>query len=263
MSLTIYQVDAFTSVPFKGNPAGVCILDGPAGEEWMQSVALEMNLAETAFLYRSGERYNLRWFTPTVEVDLCGHATLASAHVLWETGLLAHNCKAEFDTRSGLLTAWADNGAIEMDFPKDEEKECDLPVELGQALGVKPLYTGRATFDYILELESENAVEGLKPDFDLLKKVPMRGVMVTSLTDSDKYDFVSRFFAPSAGINEDHATGSAHCCLGPYWEKRLGKKELRAYQASPRGGELSVRTKGDRVVLGGNAVTVLRCELIV
>ncbi len=263
MGLTVYQVDAFTSEPFKGNPAGVCILDGPAGEEWMQSVALEMNLAETAFLYPSGERYKLRWFTPTVEVDLCGHATLASAHVLWETGQLGRENKAEFDTRSGLLTAWTENGAIEMDFPMDESKECALPAELARALGVKPLYTGKAAFDYILELESENEVLELKPDFDLLKKAPMRGVMVTSVSSSDKYDFVSRFFAPGSGIDEDHATGSAHCCLGPYWEKRLGKSGLRAYQASPRGGEILVRTEGERVVLGGNAVTVLKCELLV
>ena len=263
MGLIIYQVDAFTAAAFKGNPAGVCILDGPAEEEWMQNVALEMNLAETAFVYPDGERYNLRWFTPTVEVDLCGHATLASAHVLWETGALSLDQKAQFNTRSGLLTAWTDNGFIEMDFPKDEEKESALPMELGQALGVKPLYTGKATFDYILGLESEKAVVELKPDFNLLGKVPMRGVMVTSLSSSDKYDFVSRFFAPSSGIDEDHATGSAHCCLGPYWEKRLGKNGLRAYQASRRGGELSVRGNGDRVILGGNAVTVLKCELVV
>lgn len=262
MGITIFQVDAFTSEPFSGNPAGVCILEKPAEEGWMQAVAAEMNIAETAFLYREGELFNLRWFTPEIEVDLCGHATLASAHVLWETGVLAKDQKAVFDTRSGILTAEDTGEMIELDFPREEADEAPAPEYLLEALGVKPLYIGRNRFDYLIEVGSEKEVRALKPDFTLLKKVQTRGVIVTSVSDSGSYDFVSRFFAPLTGVDEDPATGSAHCCLGPYWEKKLGKKEFKAYQASSRGGEINVRVDGDRVMLGGKAVTVLRCELV-
>ena len=262
MELDIYQVDAFTGKPFSGNPAGVCVLDGPADEGWMQSVAREMNIAETAFLYIQGEHYNLRSLTPAVEVDLCGHATLASAHVLWETGVLSRAGKAVFETKSGILTAVDTGDMIELDFPREEASEAPAPENLLEAISVKPLYIGKNRFDYLIELASEEEVRGLEPDFALLKKVPARGVIVTSVSESQEYDFVSRFFGPASGIDEDPATGSAHCCLGPYWQGRLGKREFNAYQASPRGGEIYVRMDGDdRVILGGRAVTVLKCEL--
>lgn len=262
MGITIFQIDAFTSEPFGGNPAGVCLLEKPADEAWMKAVAAEMNIAETAFLFKKGEIYNLRWFTPTVEVDLCGHATLASAHILWETGVLPKDDRAVFDTRSGILTAVKRGDMIELDFPREEADEASATEYLLESLSLEPLYVGKNRFDYIIEVSSEKEVRALEPDFTLLKKVPTRGVIVTSVSDSPDYDFISRFFGPATGVNEDPATGSAHCCLGPYWEKKLGKKEFKAYQASPRVGEIYVRTDNDRVVLGGNAVTVLRCELV-
>lgn len=262
MGITIFQVDAFTSEPFSGNPAGVCILDGPADELWMQAIAKEMNIAETAFLYKEGATYNLRWFTPTVEVDLCGHATLASAHILWEAGVLKHGEKAVFDTKSGILTALKKGEMIELNFPREEAGDANAPEFLLDALGVEPIYIGRNRFDYLIELKTEKEIRNLDPDFTLLKKVQTRGVIVTSVSDSLSYDFVSRFFAPLAGIDEDPATGSAHCVLGPYWENKLGKKELRAYQASPRGGEICARMEGEGVILSGSAVTVLKCELV-
>lgn len=258
MTIEIYQVDAFTDKPFSGNPAAVCILPGPADPRWMQNVAAEMNLPETAFLYREGEGYNLRWFTPTTEVELCGHATLASAHVLWETGRLGAGDGAEFHTLSGVLRAWKNGGLIEMDFPSEPAVETLPPPGLIESLGVTPLHTGKNRFDYLIEVESEEIVRNLKPDPALLKTVPARGVIVTSLSDAAEYDFVSRFFAPAAGIDEDPVTGSAHCCLGPYWQRRLGKSAFTAYQASPRGGVVHVRINGDRVVLGGEAVTVFK-----
>ena len=261
MGTTIYQVDAFTNKAFSGNPAGVCVLERPADELWMQNVALEMNVSETAFLYPQDEAYNLRWFTPTVEVDLCGHATLASAHVLWETGLLGRDKDAHFNTRSGLLTAGLKNGRIELNFPNEEATEAHAPEYLIEALGIDPIYIGKNRFDYIIELASEKEVRETTPDFNLLSRVNTRGVIVTSLSDSPGYDFVSRFFAPTAGIIEDPVTGSAHCCLGPYWGKRLHKSEFKAYQASSRGGEVYVRNEGERVMLGGEAVTVLTCDL--
>ncbi len=265
MGITIYQVDAFTDIPGKGNPAGVCILGEPADAGWMQNVAREMNLPETAYLYKDykyKDGYNLRWFTPTTEVELCGHATLASAHILWETGRLRPGEGALFHTRSGLLTASKKDGRMELDFPREDAEDAPMPERLSDALGIEPLYVGKNRFDYILELGSETEVRELHPDFKLLKKVPARGVIVTSVSDTPEYDFVSRFFAPLSGIDEDPVTGSAHCCLGPYWEKSLGKSEFAAYQASERGGEVYVRVEGDRVVLGGKAVTVLKCETV-
>ena len=262
MGQTIIQVDAFTNRPFTGNPAAVCVLPGPRDERWMQHVAREMNLSETAFLYREGDGFRLRWFTPTVEVDLCGHATLASAHVLWEEGHLAPEEPARFHTRSGLLTAERKGDWIELDFPAEPEAPATAPPELIQALGVTPTYVGRNRFDYLIEVESEEIVRNLRPDFGLLRTVPMRGVMVTSRADSAAYDFVSRFFAPAVGVEEDPVTGSAHCCLGPFWQERLGKDEFVAYQASPRGGVVRVRVAGARVYLGGQAVTVMRGELV-
>ena len=262
MGMMIYQVDAFTDEPFSGNPAAVCIMDELYGESWMQNVAREMNLSETAFLQKQAEGYNLRWFTPAVEVELCGHATLASAHILWEIGLLKPGEQAIFHTLSGTLTANRNGEWIEMDFPAKVEEQASAPDGLIEALGVAVKYVGKNQFDYLVEVESEEIVRTIKPDFGLLLLVVARGVIVTSLADSGEYDFVSRFFAPSVGVSEDPVTGSAHCCLSPFWSKRLGKDELVGYQASARGGVVKVRYDGDRVFLGGQAVTVLRGEFL-
>ncbi len=262
MGLTLIQVDAFTDKPFTGNPAAVCLLPTPREERWMQDVAREMNLSETAFLAPQDDGYSLRWFTPAVEIDLCGHATLASAHVLWQSGHLRPDEPARFHTRSGLLIAERRGDWIEMDFPATPEEPADPPANLGRALDVPMKYVGRNRFDYLVEVDSEATVRALKPDFTLLATLPVRGVVVTSVASTPEFDFVSRFFAPAAGINEDPVTGSAHCCLGPFWRKRMRKEGFVAYQASARGGVVRVRVKGDRVILGGQAVTVLRGELI-
>lgn len=261
MRPAIIQVDAFTDKPFYGNPAAVCILGAAWDDTWMQNVAREMNLSETAFLLERSDGYDLRWFTPEIEVDLCGHATLASAHVLWEDKLVRSDEDVRFHTRSGVLTCRLKDRWIEMDFPAEPEKHEVPPDELITALDVIPLYTGKNRFDYLVEIESENVLRRLTPDFMLLKTVPMRGVMVTARSIAKKYDFISRFFAPRVGINEDRVTGSAHCCLGPYWQKKLKRYQLYAYQASARGGEMHVRVAGDRVTLSGKAITVMRGEL--
>lgn len=262
MGLTIYQVDAFTKTPFKGNPAGVCLLPTPAEESWMQNVAREMNLSETAFLVKRDEGFDLRWFTPAVEVDLCGHATLASAHILWETGILSPQEEALFHTRSGLLKARRQGELIYLDFPVTPEEPAEAPPALLRALGLEASYVGKSAFDFLVEVQSEETVRSLRPDFGLLATLPMRGVIVTSLSNSPDYDFLSRFFAPAAGVNEDPVTGSAHCCLIPFWKKRLGKEEFTAFQASERGGTLYCRLAGDRVLIGGRAVTVFKAELL-
>jgi len=260
--MRIFQVDAFTDRPFAGNPAAVCLLPEPRDEAWMQNVAREMNLSETAFLHRQEDGFSLRWFTPAVEVDLCGHATLASAHILWEIGLLAPREQARFHTRSGLLTAERKGEEIELNFPATPEEPTPAPPGLGEALGTTFTYVGRSKFDYLVEVNSEQAVRDLKPDFALLKTLSIRGIMVTSVATTSGYDFVSRFFGPGSGIDEDPVTGSAHCCLGPYWSRQLGKEEFLAYQASERGGALRVRVAGDRVYIGGRAVTILQGELV-
>ncbi len=262
MGVRVVQVDSFTSQPFSGNPAAV-VLDAPGDERWMQNVALEMNLAETAFLVRRKDGdFDLRWFTPAVEVDLCGHATLASAHVLWEEGYLEPKAQARFHTRSGILTADRRDGAIVLDFPATPERETEPPEGLIRALGVSARYVGKSAFDYLVEVESEAAVRAASPDFGALGAIKARGIIVTARASSPGFDFVSRFFAPAAGINEDPVTGSAHCTLGPFWAARLGKTSFNAYQASSRGGSVKVDLKGDRVLLGGQAVTVLRGELV-
>jgi PhzF family phenazine biosynthesis protein len=262
MGLVIHQVDSFTSEPFSGNPAGVCILEKPAPEGWMQAVAREMNLSETAFLVRVPQGFDLRWFTPTIEVDLCGHATLASAHILFETGILSPGQTAVFHTRSGRLEAGRRGGEILMDFPATPPVAADAPVDLAKALGAPVEFVGRSPFDYLAVLESEGEVRSLEPDLVALRTLGVRGVIVTAKAQSG-YDFVSRFFAPGAGIDEDPVTGSSHCCLGPYWGERLGKSELVGYQASVRGGRVGVELRGGRVTLVGSAVTVLRAELLV
>jgi PhzF family phenazine biosynthesis protein len=262
VSLRITQVDAFTDTPFAGNPAAVCLLPAPRDEGWMQSVAREMNLSETAFLVRQADGYALRWFTPAVEVALCGHATLASAHVLWEDGHLPSAQQARFHTRSGLLTGDRAGEWIELDFPAKREEPAQAPAGLAEALGAAPKYVGRNQFDYLVEVDGESTVRGLTPNHAALAALPVRGVIVTSRADSSDYDFVSRFFAPGSGVPEDPVTGSAHCALGPFWQSRLGKSDLVAYQASPRGGVVRVRVAGERVKLGGKAVTILRGELL-
>ncbi|MCX5847489.1 MAG: PhzF family phenazine biosynthesis protein [Deltaproteobacteria bacterium] len=261
MGEIIIQIDAFTDRPFRGNPAAVCILSRHRDDTWMQSVAREMNLSETAFLEKREDGFNLRWFTPAVEVELCGHATLASAHALWEIGYLNPKEQARFFTKSGLLTAALTDDWIEMNFPVEPETSASAPPDLSRALGVGFTYVGKNRFDYLVEIDSEESIRRINPDFSLLATIPMRGVIVTSPSRSTEYDFVSRFFAPQVGVNEDPVTGSAHCCLGPYWGARLGKHETVGYQASSRGGIVRVRMDKDRVYLGGQAVTVLRGEL--
>jgi len=262
MGIRIYQVDAFARKPFSGNPAAVCLLAGPRDETWMHNVAQEMNLSETAFLYEQGDGFSLRWFTPAAEVELCGHATLGSAHVLWEVGLAPSEGTARFHTLSGLLTAERRGEEIELNFPSTPAAPTSAPPGLIEALGVRPNYVGMSKFDYLVEVDSEAEVRGMRPDFVKLKGMGIRGVMVTAVAAIKQYDFVSRFFAPGVGIDEDPVTGSSHCCLGPHWSQRLNKEEMFAYQASARGGEVRVRVAGDRVHLGGRAVTVFRGELV-
>jgi len=228
----------------------------------MRHVAAEMNLSETAFLVPCDDGFRLRWFTPTVEVDLCGHATLAGAHVLWEEGHLAAGAVARFHTRSGLLLAARRGEWIELDFPATPPEPAAAPAGLEEALGIRAVWTGRSRFDYLVEAESAAVVREMRPDFTALARAEARGVIVTSGADAPPYDFVSRFFAPAAGIDEDPVTGSAHCALAPFWGARLGKTEMTAYQASARGGVVKARLAGDRVILGGQAVTVLRGELV-
>lgn len=261
INMIIYQVDSFTDKVFSGNPAGVCILDKPQDEAWMRNVAMEMNLSETAFLLRQDDGFSLRWFTPEVEVALCGHATLASAFVLWETGVLKPSETARFHTLSGLLTATKGPEGIELDFPAKIESPVSAPPGLFEALGAKPLYIGCNKMDYLVELESEDQIRRLSPDFNALARIDARGIIVTAAADSAEYDFVSRFFVPACGINEDPVTGSAHCCLGPFWMKKLKKNELKAWQASKRGGGLVVKVEGDRVKLIGKAVMVFKAEM--
>lgn len=262
----IYQVDAFTNRPFAGNPAAVCILPAMHEEGWMMAVAREMNLSETAFLVRQPEGYHLRWFTPKKEVQICGHATLASAHTLWETGILAPGEPALFDTLSGRLTARQASGEwIEMDFPARQQRPSELPPGLHEALGSPVMcYTGVGTENpvYLIELEDEAAVRGLRPDFGALANRPMRSLIVTARASSPGYDIVSRYFAPAVGINEDPVTGSAHCYLTPYWAAKLGIEKISAYQASERGGELRLRHNGERVMICGQAVTMMVGELL-
>jgi len=242
----------------------VCLLSEWKEDRWLQAVAAEMNQSETAFVVdHNADIFKLRWFTPKVEVDLCGHATLASAHVLWQQGIAGPDDEISFSTRSGVLKAIRRGGDIELDFPAEPEVPVEPPANLLSALGVTAKYVGKNRFAYLVEVESETIVRGMTPDFKLLASVPCRCVIVTCRSSDLNFDFVSRFFAPAAGIDEDPVTGSAHCCLGEFWKKRLDKDEFLAYQASARGGELRVRVKDDRAFLGGKAVTVARGELLV
>lgn len=262
MAQSIVVVDAFTPRPFTGNPAGVCLLARPGDEAWMQRVARELNLSETAFLHPEGDAYRLRWFTPAAEVDLCGHATLASAHWLWESGAAAAQRPIAFETRSGRLTAQRDGAWIALDFPAYAATSAAAPAGLAPAIGQAPLAYAVSRFDGLAELGSEEAVRRLQPDVTALGALPHRGVIVTARATTPGFDFVSRFFAPRVGVPEDPVTGSAHCVLGPYWRAKLGKDDLVACQVSARGGVVRVGVRGERVRLGGQAVTVWKGELL-
>lgn len=256
MPVSISCVDAFTERPFSGNPAAVCVLDAPREAGWMQQVAAEMNLAETAFLVRQPDGFGLRWFTPVVEVDLCGHATLASAHTLWTTAVVPDQTPIRFHTKSGVLTASRRDGFIELDFPSEPATAAETTVDLAAALGTPVLWLGRNRMDFIAEIESAQQLRSLKPDFEAIRRLESRGLIVTCSGAGTEYDFLSRFFAPCAGILEDPVTGSAHCCLAPYWAGKLNRTELVGFQASTRGGVVRVRVDGTRVKLAGHAVTV-------
>jgi PhzF family phenazine biosynthesis protein len=261
MTVPLVQVDAFADRPFAGNPAAVCLLEGPADEAWMQAVAAEMNLSETAFLHRDGTGYALRWFTPVAEVALCGHATLASAHALWERGRAAAGRPIDFGTLSGVLTASRDGDSIVMDFPATPAEPADAPAGLAEALGLVPRWTGRSRFDWLVEAASPEEVAGARPDIAALAAVGGRGVILTAAGGRDGANVTSRYFAPAFGIPEDPVTGSAHCALGPLWAGRLGRERLVCHQASARGGTVGVELRGDRVLLSGRAVTVLEGRL--
>lgn len=256
----LFVVDAFAEKPFTGNPAAVCLLEQWPSDAWLRNVAAEMNLSETAFLVPDGKRFALRWLTPAIEVELCGHATLASARVLWDQERVAPDQSIEFSTRSGILSARQHGRKIELNFPLQPQIETAPPAGLLEALGVAAAYVGK-NVDYLIEVQNEATLRAITPDFRLLANVECRGVIVTARSTGEPYDFVSRFFAPGTGIDEDPVTGSAHCTLAHYWQQRLGKSAFRAYQASQRGGSVDVVVEGDRVLLRGSAVIVTRGHL--
>ena len=264
MGQSIIQVDAFTRKAFQGNPAAVCVMTSLHDALWMQSVAKEMNLSETAFVLKQEQYYSLRWFTPATEVPLCGHATLASAHVLWTEGYASTGQKLQFRTKSGILTAQYQDDWIELDFPANRSQEIPPITKLGDALGVRLKTVSYNSLGYLVEVATVEQVKQLQPNFSLLKQLPISQVIVTSKGESNsEYDFVSRFFAPGLGIDEDPVTGAAHCCLAPYWRDRLHKDQFLAYQASSRGGVVKINYNGgDRVMLQGQAVSVMRGELL-
>ncbi len=256
----VYQVDAFADKPFGGNPAAVVFLMGPRTDNWMQAFAAEMNLSETAFFMRKGDAYQLRWFTPTTEVDLCGHATLATAHVIWETELLMPDEEIRFSTKSGLIRAKKEGDWIALDFPAETPEPTKSSAALAKALGAPIVWAGQNRMDWFLELENEAAVRNLAPNMEAVKALGNRGVIVTAAADDPEspYHFVSRFFGPAVGVDEDPVTGSAHCALAPYWCEKLDRTALVGYQASPRGGTVKVRLRGNRVELKGKAITIFQ-----
>lgn len=260
--ISCLQIDAFADRPFAGNPAAVCLLDDERDAAWMQAVAAEMNLSETAFVRPLSDGFELRWFTPTVEVDLCGHATLASAHALWTENIVANGSTIRFRSKSGELTCRQRDKLIELDFPATPVGPVEHSEEICEALGCDSIFQGTSKFDRLVMVESEQVLRSIQPAFHKLRALPSRGVIVTSASGDPGFDFVSRFFAPNAGVDEDPVTGSAHCALGPFWSERLGKTEMTAYQASARGGIVRVRVAADRVFLAGNAVTVLKGILV-
>lgn len=259
----LHLIDAFAEGPFTGNPAGVALLDGsPPSDAWCQAVAMEMNQAETAFLTRRPDGFGLRWFTPVAEVDLCGHATLAAAHFLWDTGALAGDTSARFHSRSGLLTATRDReGWITMDFPAIRSLPVEAPGTVALALGVTPRQILRGEYDLLCVVDHAELVRTLTPDLNAIASWEVRGVIVTAPGDRDGIDMVSRCFFPALGVPEDPVTGSAHCALAPYWSGVLGRDTLVGEQASRRGGQVRCRVMEDRVLLGGRAITTVRGEL--
>ncbi len=259
--LRYFVVDAFTNQTFAGNPAAVVPLERWADDQWLQNVAMEMNLAETAFLVPNVAGYDLRWFTPRIEVDLCGHATLASAIALTHLNKFPDESDIAFSTRSGVLRAERKGSWYQLDFPIQPEDASESPAGLEESLGVTPRYVGRNKFDYLLEVESEGVLRAIAPDFKRLAMIQCRGVIVTARSDDSHFDFVSRFFAPSVGVDEDPVTGSAHCCLADFWSKRLSKTKMIGYQASARGGTVQVEVQGERVLLGGEGVIFAEGEL--
>ena len=256
MSAELHVVDAFTGYPFRGNPAAVCILEGPADPGWMQEVAAELKHSETAFVHPAANGWNLRWFTPSQEVELCGHATLAAAFVLWKTGRVHQGSQISFETLSGLLSARQDGAWISLDFPAEPAQTVPPIPGLHEALGAAPVFTGKNRFDLLVELPAAADVCDCEPDMAALAALPARGIIVTAISDLPDVDFVSRFFAPAVGIPEDPVTGSAHCCLGPYWGAKLGKTELAGFQCSARGGTVKISLEGDRVILAGHVFPV-------
>ncbi|HTI72641.1 MAG TPA: PhzF family phenazine biosynthesis protein [Candidatus Limnocylindria bacterium] len=263
MNIPLYVADAFASERFRGNPAAICLAPASATETWMQQVAAEMNLSETAFLSPAkGGGWSLRWFTPVAEVPLCGHATLASAHILWETKKVPFGDSIEFHTKSGVLTCRQGTEGIVMDFPSRPAAAASPPEGLSTCLGCDFRWTGRTGSDWLVEVSHAGVARGLRPDFGALSRLPLRGVIVTARSDTPDYDFISRFFVPSIGIPEDPVTGSAHCALAPYWAPLLGKLRMKAWQASARGGEIGVELAGQRVILSGKAITIWRGELL-
>lgn len=261
---SVIQVDAFTNEPFAGNPAAVCVSETPLDDALMQQIATEMNLSETAFLYplEGAGNYSLRWFTPRAEIDLCGHATLASAHVLWTEGHLDASITARFQTKSGELRVTPKDGLLQMDFPIKPVHDAPLNPTLVAAMNHADIVHGaRNDVNYLVELRSHQAVTNLNPDLEKIAKLPYQGVIVTSRGEAP-YDFISRYFVPAMGIAEDPVTGSSHCSLAPYWQARLGKDKMLAYQASARGGELHVECTPERIYISGQAITVMRGELL-
>jgi len=259
--MNIFIVDAFTNRPYRGNPAAVCLLDTIRPDEWMQQVANEMNCSETAFLYKEPQGYRLRWFTPQAEVDLCGHATLASAHILWEEKICTET-EISFLTKSGPIAARKERDWIHMDFPLEIASECPPPRELIEGLGVPFAYVGKSRLDYLVEVENEEVVRNLKPDLHRLKNVDTNGIIVTSKSGNPEYDFVSRCFCPAIGIDEDPVTGAAHCCLGPYWMRKLNRRHLKAVQLSARQGTLRLSVGQERITISGQAVTTMKGVLV-
>lgn len=263
MSRPFALVDAFvTERPWSGNPAGVCLLEAWPSDAWMQGVAAEMNQAETAFLVAEAGAFGLRWFTPSVEVDLCGHATLASAHWLWESGVLPATSPATFRSKSGVLTARQESGLVVLDFPAEAPQPGDAP-GVGEALGVRPVWTGANRMDWFVVVGSQAEVEAAAPHMDAVRATGLRGVVLTARAAPGGPDYVSRFFAPQSGIDEDPVTGSAHCALGPYWSRVLGQDSLVGEQLSSRRGRVGTAVRGDRVLLRGAARTVTSGNMLV
>lgn len=259
----LFQVDAFADGPFTGNPAAVCLMTEPACDDWLQNVAMEMNLSETAFVWRTDGGFHIRWMTPETEVDLCGHATLASAWAMKEAGWANDGDTVTFQSRSGPLRATLAGPTVELDFPTRIPLQQDVVPDVLSGLGLSDVtWFGKNEYDYFVQLPSEAAVHGCHPDLVCLSQFDVRGIIITAQADAErKYDFVSRFFAPGCGVPEDPVTGSAHVALSPFWAQRLGRNQLTGYQASRRGGTVITELAGDRVKLRGQAITVFRGQL--